>query len=49
MGYCIYCGKKHNVGFVGTRLMGTDGVSLEADKWADVFEKEGFNCFFFCR
>lgn len=47
MGYCIYCGKKHNVGFVATRLMGTDGVSLEADKWADVFEKEGFNCFFF--
>jgi glycosyltransferase involved in cell wall biosynthesis len=47
MGYCIYCGKKHNVGFVSTRLMGTDGVSLEANKWADVFEKEGFNCFFF--
>ncbi len=26
----------HNVGFVGTRFAGTDGVSLEASKWAKV-------------
>ncbi len=39
--------KKRNVGFISTRLAGTDGVSLETWKWADVFEKEGFNCFFF--
>jgi glycosyltransferase involved in cell wall biosynthesis len=37
----------HNIGFVATRLAGTDGVSLEADKWAHVFEAEGLACFFF--
>ena len=37
----------NNVGFVSTRLAGTDGVSLEADKWASVFEKEGLACYFF--
>lgn len=37
----------HNIGFVSTRLAGTDGVSLETVKWAEVFEKEGFNCFYF--
>jgi glycosyltransferase involved in cell wall biosynthesis len=26
----------HNIGFVGTRFAGTDGVSLEASKWAKV-------------
>ncbi|MCA9101395.1 MAG: glycosyltransferase family 4 protein [Planctomycetales bacterium] len=26
----------HNIGFVGTRFAGTDGVSLEATKWAKV-------------
>jgi len=35
-----------NVGFISTRLAGTDGVSLETTKWAAVFEKEGFNCFY---
>ena len=44
---CNYCGKTHNVGFISTRLAGTDGVSLETEKWADVFESEGFNCFYF--
>ena len=39
--------KPKNIGFVSTRLAGTDGVSLEAAKWAEVFEKEGFNCFYF--
>jgi glycosyltransferase involved in cell wall biosynthesis len=36
-----------NIGFVSTRLAGTDGVSLETAKWAAVFETEGFNCFDF--
>lgn len=27
----------HRIGFVGTRFAGTDGVSLEAAKWAKVF------------
>jgi len=36
-----------NVGFVSTRFAGTDGVSLETEKWAHVFEKEGLTCFYF--
>ena len=47
MNTCNYCGRTHNVGFISTRLAGTDGVSLETEKWADVFESEGFNCFYF--
>jgi len=29
------------VGFVSTRLAGTDGVSLETRKWADVAQRLG--------
>jgi len=29
------------------RLAGTDGVSLETEKWADMFERQGFNCYYF--
>ena len=47
MGYCSQCGRHHNVGFISTRLAGTDGVSLETAKWADVFEQVGFSCFYF--
>jgi glycosyltransferase involved in cell wall biosynthesis len=36
-----------NVAFISTRIAGTDGVSLEIEKWADVFEKEGFACYYF--
>ena len=36
-----------NIGFVSTRFSGIDGVTLEASKWAAVFEKNGFNCFWF--
>ncbi|MCB1097157.1 MAG: glycosyltransferase family 4 protein [Verrucomicrobiae bacterium] len=36
-----------NIGFVSTRFAGTDGVSLEAAKWAEVFEKMGHRCFWF--
>ena len=36
-----------NVGFVSTRIAGTDGVSLEIEKWTEVFEQNGYNCFFF--
>ena len=42
-----YFGKVKNVGFVSTRLAGTDGVSLETAKWERIFEQEGFNCFYF--
>ncbi len=34
------------VGFVATRLAGTDGVSLETRKWADVLERLGLSLFF---
>ncbi len=29
-----YFGKIKNVGYISTRLAGTDGVSLEAVRWA---------------
>ena len=35
-----------NIGFVGTRFQGTDGVSLETEKWIHVVEQLGFNTFF---
>ena len=40
-------GSTHNVGFISTRLSGTDGVSLETEKWADVLEKHGLTSFYF--
>ena len=36
-----------NIGFISTRLAGTDGVSLETAKWANIFQSEGFHCYFF--
>ena len=47
MAYCSACDKNHNVGFISTRFAGTDGVSLETAKWANVFKKVGFSCFYF--
>jgi len=47
MGTCQFCGSAHNVGFISTRFAGTDGVSLETAKWATVFQRQGFRCFFF--
>jgi mannosylglucosylglycerate synthase len=35
------------VGFVSTRLAGTDGVSLETEKWAAVLERRGYECYYF--
>ncbi len=32
------------VAFVSTRIAGTDGVSLEIEKWANVIEKMGHEC-----
>jgi len=40
-------GKLLNVGMVSTRLAGTDGVSLETEKWVQVMAAEGFSCFYF--
>ncbi len=36
-----------NVGFISTRIAGTDGVSLEIEKWTQVLERNGFECFYF--
>jgi len=47
MGNCKFCGKQHNVGFVSTRIAGTDGVSLEISKWAAVFGDRGLDCYYF--
>lgn len=39
--------KRKKVGFVSTRFGGTDGVSMEASKWGEVFEEMGHDCFWF--
>jgi mannosylglucosylglycerate synthase len=36
-----------NIGFISTRFAGTDGVSMEASKWAAVLEQLGHTCFYF--
>jgi len=36
-----------NVGFISFRFQGTDGVSLETSKWADVLEEMGYSCYYF--
>ena len=38
---------RRHIGFVSTRLAGTDGVSLETRKWAAVLDTLGYECFFF--
>ncbi len=40
---------KHSfrIGFVSPRIAGTDGVSLEIGKWAQVLEGMGHECFYF--
>jgi len=32
-----------NIGFISTRIAGTDGVSLEIQKWADVLERNKYH------
>ena len=35
------------IGFISTRFAGSDGVSLESTKWADIFIEEGHQiCWF---
>jgi mannosylglucosylglycerate synthase len=36
------------IGFISTRIAGTDGVSLETVKWADVLQRLGHECYYFC-
>ena len=35
-----------NIGFISTRIAGTDGVSLEIEKWASVLERNNYRCFY---
>jgi mannosylglucosylglycerate synthase len=37
----------HHIGFISTRFAGTDGVSLETEKWATVLRRLGHECFYF--
>lgn len=39
--------KSINIGFLSFRFQGTDGVSLETSKWAEVLEEDGHKCFYF--
>lgn len=39
--------KKRRIGFISTRFAGTDGVSLETAKWAEVIEEIGYPCYYF--
>jgi glycosyltransferase involved in cell wall biosynthesis len=39
--------KIKNIGFISTRFQGTDGVSLETEKWVNVLEDMRYNCFFY--
>ncbi|MGI9428679.1 MAG: glycosyltransferase [Bythopirellula sp.] len=34
------------VAFISTRIAGTDGVSLEIAKWAEVIERQGIDCYY---
>lgn len=34
-----------NIGFISTRFAGTDGVTMEASKWATVLKQKGHSCF----
>ena len=39
--------KLKHIGFISTRIAGTDGVSLEIGKWAAIMESLGLKCFYF--
>jgi mannosylglucosylglycerate synthase len=38
-------GEPKRIGFISTRFHGTDGVTLEARKWAHIFQELGHECF----
>lgn len=38
---------KERIGFISTRFSGTDGVSLEASKWAEVLESDGHEVYWY--
>jgi glycosyltransferase involved in cell wall biosynthesis len=38
-------GAPRRIGFVSTRFQGTDGVTLEAEKWAHILSTQGHSCY----
>src|SRR6266567_3450418 len=38
-------GAPKRIGFISTRFHGTDGVTLEAEKWAEILTQQGHSCF----
>lgn len=42
----IWDRKKPSFGFVSTRFAGTDGVSLETEKWAELLKEKGCSVYF---
>src|SRR5436190_2058175 len=38
-------GAPRRIGFISTRFHGTDGVTLEARKWARILAEQGHSCF----
>ncbi|MDO8538885.1 MAG: glycosyltransferase family 4 protein [Opitutaceae bacterium] len=38
-------GTPRRIGFISTRFQGTDGVTLEARKWAHILEEMGHSCY----
>ena len=46
MSLCILTtGAPRRIGFISTRFQGTDGVTLEAEKWAQILAGMGHSCF----
>ena len=39
--------KIKRIGLISTRFQGTDGVSLETEKWVEVLERLHYKCFFY--
>ena len=39
--------RRVHIGFISTRFSGTDGVSLETEKWANILTALGHECFYF--
>src|SRR5262245_35087022 len=41
----LSAGSPRRIGFISTRFHGTDGVTLEAEKWAHVLTEQGHTCY----
>ncbi len=45
--FLVHQKRFRNIGFISTRIAGTDGVSLEIEKWVSVLERNGYHCYYF--